>query len=50
MLTIPQKIYTIIKRLRTLDEAERYFPGFLDFTDYTEQQIPKLVDKNKRKM
>jgi hypothetical protein len=49
-LPIPQKIYTIIKRLRTLDEAERYFPGFLDFTDCTEQQIPKLVDKNKRKM
>jgi len=47
-LSIPQKIYNITKRLRTLDEVEKYFPGFLVFTDCTEQQIPRPVD-NKRK-
>ena len=35
----PQKIYNIAKRLRTVDEAEQYFPGFLAFIDSTEQQI-----------
>jgi hypothetical protein len=47
-LSIPQKIYNITKRLRTLDEVEKYFPGFLAFIDCTEQQIPRPVD-NKRK-
>lgn len=48
-LPIPQKIYGITKRLRTLDEVEQYFPGFLAFIDSTEQQIPRPVDKSKRK-
>jgi hypothetical protein len=47
-LPIPQKIYNITKRLRTLDEIEKYFPGFLAFIDSTEQQIPRPTD-NKRK-
>jgi hypothetical protein len=47
-LPIPQKIYNITKRLRTLDEIEKYFPGFLSFIDSTEQQIPRPID-NKRK-
>ncbi len=47
---IPQKIYSKIKMLRTPDEVEKYFPGFLAFIDSTEQQIPRPVDKNKRKM
>ena len=35
-LPIPQKIYNITKRLRTLDEVEKYFPsGFLAFIDCT---------------
>jgi hypothetical protein len=46
---IPQKIYNKIKRLRTPEEVEKYFPGFMAFTDCTEQQIPRPVDKNKRK-
>ena len=29
---------------------EKYFPGFLAFTDSTEQHIPRPVDKNKRKI
>ena len=50
-LPIPQKIYNITKRLRTIDEIEHYFPGFMAFIDSTtEQQIPRSVDKNKRKM
>ena len=32
---IPQKIYTITKRLQTTDEVEQYFPGFLAFIDST---------------
>src|SRR6185437_7877625 len=45
---IPQKIYPLTKRLQTPEEVEQYFPGFLAFTDCTEQQIPRPVD-NKRK-
>ena len=47
---IPQKIYQITKRLKTADEVEKYFPGFLAFTDCTEQQIPRPVDKERRKI
>ncbi len=44
---IPQKTYQITKRLKTPDEVEKYFPGFLlAFTDCTEQLIPRPVDKN----
>ncbi len=50
-IPIPQKTYQIAKRLKTSDEIEKYFPGFLlAFTDCTEQQIPRPVDKNRRKM
>jgi hypothetical protein len=47
---IPQKICPITKRLKTPEEVEKYFPGFLAFTDCTEQQIPRPGDKEKRKM
>ena len=48
---IPQKMYSITKRLKTpSEEVEKYFPGFLAFIDSTEQQIPRPVDKNRRKM
>ena len=47
-LPIPQKIYNITKRLKTPEEVEKYFPGFLSFIDSTEQQIPRPID-NKRK-
>ena len=50
-MPIPQKIYKITKRLKTpAEEVEKYFPGFLAFTDCTEQQIPRPVDKERRKM
>ncbi len=48
-MPIPQKIYPITKRLKTPEEVEKYFPGFLAFIDSTEQQIPRPVDKNRRK-
>jgi hypothetical protein len=47
-IPIPQKIYNITKRLRTVDEVEQYFPGFISFIDSTEQQIPRPVDKRRR--
>ena len=37
------------KRLKTPQEVEQYFPGFLSFIDSTEQQIPRPVDKRKKK-
>jgi len=49
-LPIPQKLYNITKRLKTPEEVEQYFPGFLSFIDCTEQQIPRPVDKNRRKV
>lgn len=47
---IPQKMHKITKRLRTPEEAERHFPGFLSFTDCTEQQIPRPENNMRRKM
>src|SRR6478735_5424379 len=45
---IPQKIYGITKRLKTSDEVEQYFSGFLAFIDTTEQRIPRSIDKNRK--
>src|SRR6185437_14947242 len=44
---IPQKLYRITKRLKTPEEVEKCFPGFMAFIDSTEQQIPRPID-NKR--
>jgi hypothetical protein len=49
-IPIPQKIYRITKGLKTPEEVEQYFSGFLAFIDSTEQQIPRPVDKERRKM
>jgi len=49
-IPIPQKIYRITKRLKTPEEVEQYFPGFLSFTDCTDQPIPRPIDKDRRKM
>ncbi len=46
---IPQKTYNITERLKTPEEVEKYFPGFIAFTDCTEQQIPRPEDKRRRK-
>jgi hypothetical protein len=47
---IPQKLYTKTNRVQTPKEVVEYFPDFLAFIDSTEQQIPRPIDKNKRKM
>jgi hypothetical protein len=46
---IPQRMHKLTKRLRTPEEVERHFPGFLSFTDCTEQQIPRPKNKERRK-
>ena len=48
-MPIPQKIYNITKRMKTPEEVEKYFPGFLSFIDSTEQQIPRPADKRRKK-
>ena len=47
-LSLKRYIHNITKRLRTVDEVEHYFPGFISFIDATEQQIPRPVDKRRR--
>lgn len=42
-------MYKHARRLRTIDEVEQYFPGFKAFIDFTEQEIPKPMNKRKRK-
>ena len=37
------------KAAHTIEEVERYFPGFIAFTDCTEQQIPRPKNKERRK-
>ena len=46
---IPQKMHKITKRLRTPEEVEQYFPGFIAFMDCTEQQIPRPENRRRRK-
>ncbi len=46
---IPQKIHNITKRLQTQEQVEQYFPGLMAFTDSTEQQIPRPIDKDRRR-
>ena len=45
---IPQKIYNITKRLKTPEEIEQYFTGFMAFIGSTEQQIPKPIYNKRR--
>jgi hypothetical protein len=44
-LPIPQKLYKVTKRLKTKEEIEKYFPGFLAFTDCTEQPTHSKTSK-----
>ena len=47
-IPIPYKLYKVTLRLKTPKEVEKYFLGFMAFTDCTEQQIPRPVDNNRR--
>jgi hypothetical protein len=50
-LPIPQKLYKVTRRLKTKEEVEEYFPGFMAFTDCSEQPIPRPKNnKKKRKL
>lgn len=48
-LPIPQKLYKVTKRLKTKEEVEQYFPGFMAFTDCTEQPIPRPGDRKRKR-
>ena len=45
---IPQKMHKTTKRLRTPEEVEKHFPGFMAFIDCTEQQIPRPENRRKK--
>ena len=47
-LPIPQKLHRATKRLKTKEEVEAYFPGFMAFTDCTEQPIPRPKDRKRK--
>ena len=50
-LPIPQKLYNVTKRLKTREEVEQYFPGFMAFVDCTEQQqIPRPQNRLRRRL
>ncbi|HEY6535044.1 MAG TPA: transposase family protein [Candidatus Nitrosocosmicus sp.] len=49
-LPILQKTYCLTKRLKTLEEIEKYFIGVKSFVDCTEQQISRLVYNNRRRI
>jgi hypothetical protein len=49
-LPIPQKLYRVTRRLKTKEEVEQYFPGFLAFVDVTEQTIPRSENKLRRRI
>jgi hypothetical protein len=49
-LPIPEKLYNVTKRLKSIQEVEEHFPGFMAFTDCTEQQIPRPKNKLKRRL
>lgn len=40
-LPIPQKLCKVTRRLKTIEEVEEYFPGFMAMTDCSEQPIPR---------
>ena len=48
-IPLPQKLYNITRRLRTVEEVEIYFPGLKAFIDSTEQEIQRPKNKRKRK-
>ena len=38
-LPLPKKVHQVTRRLRTMEEVEKFFPGFKAFIDATEQEI-----------
>ncbi len=48
-IPLPKKMHEQAKRLGTMEEVERFFPGFKAFVDATEQEIPRPKNAKKRK-
>jgi hypothetical protein len=48
-IPLPEKLYNLTRRLRTVEEVEKYFPEFKAFIDATEQEIQKPKDKMRKK-
>ena len=48
-IQLPQKLYNLPRRVRTVQEVEIYFPGFKSVIDSTEQEIQRPKNKIKRK-
>jgi len=48
-IPLPQKLYNLTRRLRTVQEVKIYFRGFKVFIDSTEQEIQRPKNKIKRK-
>jgi len=49
-LPIPQKLYNVTKSLKSIEEVEHYFPGFIAFVDCSEQQIPRPKNKKRKRI
>ena len=49
-LPIPQKLYNVTRRLKSIEEVEQYFPGFIAFIDCTEQPIPRPKNRLRRRL
>ena len=47
-IPLPKKLYKRTRRLRTIDEVEKYFPGFKAFIDSSEQEIPRPENKREK--
>jgi len=49
-LLIPRKLYKVTRRLKTKEVVvEQYFPEFFAFVDVTEQPIPRLENRLRRR-
>src|SRR4249919_159868 len=49
-LPIPQKLYKVTRRLKNREDVEQYFPGFMAFTDCSEQPIPRPKNRLRRRL
>jgi hypothetical protein len=48
-IPLPEKLYNSTRRLRSVEEVEKYFPEFKAFIDATEQEIQRPKNKRKRR-
>ncbi|MEM2760416.1 MAG: hypothetical protein QXU32_06190 [Nitrososphaerales archaeon] len=48
-IPLPKKVYKNARRARTIEEVEKYFPGFKAFIDSSEQEIPRPMNRRRRK-